>query len=62
MERYDEKERHKKELFIVAIIVVIEAICTYYYPLTGDDRYFKSLNIQGCNQLLHYIKTFGNGR
>lgn len=28
------KKDIKKELFIVAIIVVIEAICTYYYPLT----------------------------
>ena len=43
-------------------MILIEAICAYYYPLTGDDRYFQSLNVLSVGKMIQYLKAFGNGR
>lgn len=51
-----------KNSAILLAVIAIEIICTYFYPITGDDRYFQSLNIVGMKECIHYLKVFGNGR
>lgn len=58
-----EKQKYlKKETVIIFLMILIEAICAYYYPLTGDDRYFQSLNVLSIGKMIQYLKAFGNGR
>lgn len=58
-----EKQKYlKKEIIVIFLMILIEVICTYYYPLTGDDRYFQSLNVLSVGKMIQYLKAFGNGR
>ncbi|MEE0531719.1 MAG: DUF6056 family protein [Anaerostipes hadrus] len=58
-----EKQKYlKAEIAVFFLMILIEAICAYYYPLTGDDRYFQSLNVLSVGKMIQYLKAFGNGR
>lgn len=60
---YMEKQKYlKAEIAVFFLMILIEAICAYYYPLTGDDRYFQSLNVLSVGKMIQYLKAFGNGR
>lgn len=51
-----EKQKYlKAEIAVFFLMILIEAICAYYYPLTGDDRYFQSLNVLSVGKMIQYL-------